>query len=338
MSFEKKIGLIVKPDVYANNRLSIKLISKNALVDLVGIATDEFNLTPARVNEVDFVEPHVADGTAFERVTGYKLFNWYKLPENKEKAERFSRAMAARIDLNGNFLPKVYPWTKYPSECRVCDVTGGNGHYMIDLLKKHPNFKAVIQDQPMMIEQAKEYWTKEHPQAIEEKKVDFVPFNFFTDRAVEGCDVYYVSSKRQTINMTADVKPIILSSLNLFCTPPASTDAMKPEARLVIHEVAMPSPARCAQCPEDRAPEPLLPNWGAPTARTYEMDFMMMLVLGARERTLEELISLWYGRSEVIVIIHVTHAKILNGSEMCGLQFRKLYPAGEMDLMEFIPV
>ncbi|ESK85094.1 S-adenosyl-L-methionine-dependent methyltransferase [Moniliophthora roreri MCA 2997] len=307
MSFEKKIGLIVKPDVYANNRLSIKLISKNALVDLVGIATDEFNLTPARVNEVDFVEPHVADGTAFERVTGYKLFNWYKLPENKEKAERFSRAMAARIDLDGNFLPKVYPWTKYPSECRVCDVAGGNGHYMIDLLKKHPNFKAVIQDQPMMIEQAKEYWTKEHPQAIEEKKVDFVPFNFFTDRAVEGCDVYYLKSI------------LCASSFNRY-------------------EVAMPSPARYAQCPEDRAPEPLLPNWGAPTARTYEMDFMMMLVLGARERTLEELISLWYGRSEVIVIIHVTHAKILNGSEMCGLQFRKLYPAGEMDLMEFIPV
>ncbi|EEC00065.1 hypothetical protein MPER_00075, partial [Moniliophthora perniciosa FA553] len=73
-----------------------------------------------------------------------------------------------------------------------CDVGGGNGHNMIDLLRKHPNLKAVLQDQPQVIEQAKEYWAKEHPQAIEEKRVQFVPINFFTDQAVEGCDVYYI--------------------------------------------------------------------------------------------------------------------------------------------------
>ncbi|ESK82329.1 S-adenosyl-L-methionine-dependent methyltransferase [Moniliophthora roreri MCA 2997] len=296
----------VMPDVYANNRLSVKLVSKNAMSDLVGLITDEIRISAAHAYETYSGKPRFPDETAFQRLKGHKIFDWYKFPENKEKAERFNRAMVAWVDFQGSFLPKVYPWTEHPSDCTVCDVAGGNGHYTIDLLKKHPKFKVLLQDQPEVIEQAKEYWAKEYPQAIKEKKVEFVPFNFLADRAVEGCDVYYIKS---VLHDWADAQClIILRNIR---------SAMKPEARLVIHEFALPSAARFAHCQEERPPEPLLPNWGAPTARTYKMDFAMMTAFGARERTLEELISL---------------------CEKCGLQFRKLYPAGEMDLMEFVPV
>ncbi|ESK85089.1 S-adenosyl-L-methionine-dependent methyltransferase [Moniliophthora roreri MCA 2997] len=295
----------VKPGVYANNRLSIKLISKNTMSDMVNMLTDETRLAAAHAYETFSTKPKFPDETAFQRLTGHKIFDWYNLPENKEKAERFNRAMVAGIEYHGSFLSKAYPWMEHPSERTVCDVGGGNGHNMMDLLKKHPNLKAVLQDQPEVIEQAKKYWTKEYPQAIEEKRVQFAPLNFFTDQAVEGCDVYYI---KHIIHDWPDDRCLtILQNIR---------KAMKPEARLVIHELAIPSPARYVQCPEDRAPEPLLPNWGAPTARAYNVDFAMMTSFGSKERTLEEMISL---------------------CEMCGLQFRKLYPAGETDLMEFIP-
>ncbi|ESK82758.1 S adenosyl L methionine dependent methyltransferase [Moniliophthora roreri MCA 2997] len=296
----------VKPDVYANNRLSVKLISKNAMFDLVGHLTDEARLAAAHAYETFSTKPKFPDETAFQRLTGHKIFDWYNLPENKEKAERFNRAMVGMIGLHGSFLSKVYPWMEHPLERTVCDVGGGNGHNMIDLLKKHPNLKAVLQDQPQVIEQAKRYWTKEYPQAIEEKRVRFVPFNFFTDQAAEGCDIYYI--KHIMHDWPDDRCLIILRNVR---------KAMKSEARLIIHELAIPSPARYVQCPEDRAPGPLLPNWGASMARAYNADFAMMAGFGSRERTLEEMILL---------------------CEMRGLQFRKLYPAGETDLMEFIPV
>ncbi|ESK85087.1 S-adenosyl-L-methionine-dependent methyltransferase [Moniliophthora roreri MCA 2997] len=278
----------VKPDVYANNRLSVKLISKNPMFDLASMYMDELRLAAAHAYETFSTKPNFPDETAFQRLTGHKIFDWYNLPENKERAERFNRAMVAATEMHGSFLSKVYPWTEHPSERTVCDVGGGDGHNMVDLLKKHPNLKAVLQDQPEVIEQAKQYWTKEYPQAIEEERVQFVPFNFFTNQPVEGCDVYYV--KYVLHNWPDDRCLTILRNIR---------KAMKPEARLVIHEMAIPSPARYVQCPEDRAPEPLLPSCGVSTARAYNIDFTMMTSFGAKERTLEEMISLWYGHSPV---------------------------------------
>ncbi|KAI3616393.1 S-adenosyl-L-methionine-dependent methyltransferase [Moniliophthora roreri] len=94
----KHIFREVKPNIYANNRLSVKLISKNAVSDLVGLMTDEVCLGSAHVNETYFTRPRTPDETAFQRSTGHTFLDWYKLPENKEKAERFNRAMIARID------------------------------------------------------------------------------------------------------------------------------------------------------------------------------------------------------------------------------------------------
>ncbi|KAK7021280.1 hypothetical protein VNI00_017455 [Paramarasmius palmivorus] len=176
----------------------------------------------------------------------------------------------------------------------------------MDLSKKNPNFKVVLQDQPEVLVQAKEYWSTQYPQAVQEGKVRFVPINFLRDNAVEGCDVYYVKS---ILHDWPDAECLtILQNVR---------KAMKPGARLIIHEIAISSAGRLEQLAEEPAPEPLLPNWGVSAARTFEADIRMMKMFNAKERTLEEYTSL---------------------CEKRGLQFRKLYPAGEMDLLEFIAV
>ncbi|KAI3600732.1 S-adenosyl-L-methionine-dependent methyl transferase [Moniliophthora roreri] len=302
----------VKPDVYANNRLSVKLISKKPMADLVALITEEGLLASARLNETYTTEPRMLHETAFQRATGYGLFDWYKLPENRKRQERFQRAMMAWGDVYGKgFLSKAYPWKQYPSGYTISDIAGGTGHVTMDLLKKNPHFKVILQDQQEVIQQAKEFWAKEYPQAIAESKVEFVPFNFFKDKAIEGCDMYYVSTNEPNHDWSdADCLTILRNVRN----------AMKPGARLIIHEIVIRSAARSDSAHQDEdeiAPEPLLPNWGAWAARTYEADIAMMKLFNARERTLEEFTLL---------------------CEKSDLQFTKMYPAGEMDLIEFIPV
>ncbi|KAK7047294.1 hypothetical protein VNI00_006525 [Paramarasmius palmivorus] len=323
--FEILARTTVKPNIYANNRLSVRLISTNSVSDLVGLVTEAGLLASSHLNETYTTEPRVPNETPFQRATGHAFFDWHRLPENNAKvevcrilfevfglsergAQRFDRAMVAWSHVYGmGFLSKAYPWSTYVLGCTICDIGGGNGHVMMDLSKKNPHFKVVLQDQPGVIVRAKEYWTKEYPCAINEKRVEFVPFDFFKDAAAEGCDIYYL-------------KGILHDWIDADCSKILGNvrKAMKPGAKLLIQEIVIRSIAR----PHNTqlgglAPEPLLPNWGASAARSYEEDIAMMRLHNAKERTLEEFISL---------------------CEPCGLRFNKSYPAGDMDLVEFVTV
>jgi hypothetical protein len=64
-----------------------------------------------------------------------------------------------------------------------------------------------------------------------------------------------------------------------------------------------------------QAPEPLLPNYGEARIRQYTVDINMMTVLNSKERTLEDFIIL---------------------GESAGLQFVKLWEAGELAVVEFV--
>jgi hypothetical protein len=64
-----------------------------------------------------------------------------------------------------------------------------------------------------------------------------------------------------------------------------------------------------------QAPEPLLPNYGEGRLRQYTVDINMMTMLNSKERTLEDFIAL---------------------GETAGLQFVKIWEAGEMGLVEFV--
>ncbi|KAK7026519.1 hypothetical protein VNI00_015599 [Paramarasmius palmivorus] len=299
----------VKPNVYANNRLSVKLMSKNPMSDLVGLIADEGLLASARLNETYKADKRAVHETAFYHATGHALFDWHRLPENEEKGERFNRAMVAWGDVYGKgFFAKAYPWKNFSSNLVICDIAGGNGHVTMDLLKKNPQFKIVLQDQAQVVDQAKELWSNEYPRAIKEGNVEFVPFNFFEDTVVKSCDIYYI--KGILHNWSDSECATILRNVR---------KAMKPESRLVIHDIIIWGTTHSvgAHTLQDSAPEPLLPNWGASAARAYELDITMMKLFDARERTLEEFVSL---------------------CNQCALRFTKMYPAGEMNLVEFIPI
>lgn len=50
----------------------------------------------------------------------------------------------------------VYNWGGLPQTARICDVGGGNGHLLADVVKMFPNIRLVIQDLPLTREQGLE--------------------------------------------------------------------------------------------------------------------------------------------------------------------------------------
>jgi hypothetical protein len=64
----------------------------------------------------------------------------------------------------------------------------------------------------------------------------------------------------------------------------------------------------------DRAPEPLLPNYGVGGIEPYNLDINMMVALNSKERTLGEFVKL---------------------GEDAGLQFVKYWPLSDRGLVEY---
>ncbi|KAK7027234.1 hypothetical protein VNI00_015323 [Paramarasmius palmivorus] len=302
----------VAPGVFANNRLSKKLVSSDPTSDIVSLLTNESLLASAYLHESVTQE---GQEIPFKRATGHAFFDYYKTvgstffdhyedinlianqDKGKKQGERFPRAMIGWGDITGKgFLQKVYPWSSLPPNVKVCDIGGGNGHVTMGLMRAHPHLKIVLQDQPQVIEQAKVFWQQHHPDAVHTERIAYVPFDFFKDPAAPGCDVYYI---RSILRDWPDAESLlILQNVR---------KSMSPSSRLIIHDTVL-RPSTTGS-----APPPLLPNWGAAKARTYELDMTMMNLLGAKARTLDEF-------------------KVL--CDKANLRFERIYEAGETDLVD----
>ncbi|RDB17353.1 3-O-methyltransferase 2 [Hypsizygus marmoreus] len=302
----------VKPNVFANSRLSLKLVSSDPTSSLVGLLTDEGLKSCAYMNETLF-DPKsgpsmLPEDAAFKRAHGSPIFEFHEKAEEKHRAERFAEAMigwAAVTD--GNDLSKVYPWDKLPQNTTICDVGGNTGHATLPLIKAYPKLQIVLQDLPTVIEQAKEFWRKENPKAVDNQSIRFVPVDFFKGSLAHGCDYYYI---RHVLHNWAESECIkLLTNVR---------KAMIPSSKLLIHDIVLQPPVRNTTSVVDQAPEPLLPNYGVGRVLLYQQDINMMGLVNSKERTLEEFIDL--------------------GSQ-AGFEFVKTWDAGEANsLLEFRPL
>ncbi|KAJ6628892.1 S-adenosyl-L-methionine-dependent methyltransferase [Mycena sp. CBHHK59/15] len=302
----------VAPNVFANNRLSMKLLSTDPVSSLVGHITDEPGKACTALNETlkdsETTSSVLPQGSAFKRAHGCTIFEFYASPEQNERAQRFGQAMVGWGEVTGKgMLPKVYPWGSLPENTVVCDVGGGNGHATIELLKGFPQLKIVVQDLPGVAEQGKEYLHKEVMDQSLKKRVQFVPADFFTDSVVQDCDIYYI---RHVLHdwPTGECKKILDNVRK----------AVKPSSRVFIHEFVLQHIVRDSafEGKFEKAPEPLLPNFGIGKVRPYAQDINMMVCLNSQERTLPQFIEM---------------------GARSGFEFVKLWDHGEVGLMEFAP-
>ena len=67
------------------------------------------------------------------------------------------------------------------------------GYIALEIARLNPGMHVVLQDTNEVIEQGKEFWKRNAPEMLEQGRVKFVPFDFFKEPPIAGCDYYYVS-------------------------------------------------------------------------------------------------------------------------------------------------
>ncbi|KAK7453205.1 hypothetical protein VKT23_011885 [Stygiomarasmius scandens] len=220
--------LLVKPDVFANNRLSIKLISTDPLSALVDHMSNEAMKCGAVLGDV-VADPKTAfstkiEDTAHQKAHGMSLFEM--MASDTIRGECFNRAMVGWAQVTGRaMIPRIYPWGDLPKDTTIVDVGGGNGHAVLDIVKVFPQVKVVIQDAEAVILDGQKYWQKEHPEAISKERVAFKAFDFFKDPPVAGCDIYYL--RHVLHDWPTDMAIAILSNVR---------KVVQPKSKLLIHE------------------------------------------------------------------------------------------------------
>jgi len=299
------------PNVFCNNRLSLKLRDSDPVSSLVGHHSDEIMLATHKLADTmtdpEFGHSTSSEHTAFKKAFDRGLIEFYLSEEGQAAAIRCGRAMVGATQVTGTVQSVLaYPWNDLAPDTRICDVGGGNGHVVLEIIKRYTNFRAVIQDLPPVIEGAKLHWDSALPTAVTGKKVEFLPVNFFESKPCEDCDIFYL---RCVIHDWPDLEAVkILSNVR---------GAMGQNKRLLLHEYVLQPKLGEGKSVSAKAPEPLLPNYGAGGIGAYNSDLVMMTCLNSRERSLDEYIHF---------------------CSQVGLEFVKAWGTGDMPVLEFIPI
>ncbi|KAI1427081.1 S-adenosyl-L-methionine-dependent methyltransferase [Xylaria sp. FL1777] len=202
--------------------------------------------------------------------TNEPFFKW--LSRDATRQARFDQGMVGFSTGDGGAAGRssntdiaAYPWgTALPANAVVVDVGGGSGHVSKALAQIFPSFRITVQDRPEVVAAAVRGTSNP-------SNLTYQAHSFFEQQPLVGADVYFL---RQVIHDWPG--PEAVSILR------ALTPALKPGARVLVSEYVVPSPAELGE-----------PSRVLEAKRIRQMDLQMMAVLNAKERTKDELVSLF---------------------------------------------
>ncbi|KAF5365107.1 hypothetical protein D9758_010955 [Tetrapyrgos nigripes] len=309
----------VSENTFTNNRLSLTLVSTNPVASMVHLCSYEIqksiNVLPEAMTDPEYAITESAEKSAYtfavrdEGATSF--YGWYQ--KHPELQGQFDHAMIGLSRVEGSLsIVNNYPWSDLPQGTTFCDVGSGVGTIPLALAKAHPNLRIILQDLPGAIEEAKQLWKTEFPEAIETGKVTFKAFDFFAESPMEDQDFYYM---KHIMHNSPDAEAIkILKNI---------AAVMKPSSCVLIHEIVMMDGVRSAEDQESqatsmaKAQEPLLPNYGSGNLRHHNQNLNMLGLFNARQRTRGQFRAL--GESAGLELVEV-----LDLVEMHVLKFQKI--------------
>ncbi|KAK0220855.1 O-methyltransferase-domain-containing protein [Armillaria nabsnona] len=306
----------VDRDVFANNRLSMALVSGDGIAAYATVITDEANKSASMLTEnlrdPDWGHSYSPAHAPFNSWSKYpgSIYSWYEgigTDIGVMRGARFGQAMKEwNATTETSMIIHEYPWVALRDGATVCDVGGGIGSISMQLAEAHPHLRVVLQDLPAQIQSAKsDVWPKLCPAAIETGRVNFKAMDFLIESPVGGCDVYYL--KHVLHNWADKESKTILTGVK---------NAMRQNSRLLIHEHLLQHVNRESTLAPglEAAPDPLLPNYGAGRIRQYNLDLAVMCLFNGQGRRLDQVVKL--------------------GKES-GLNFVRVWDIGETGIIEF---
>jgi hypothetical protein len=200
-----------RPDgKFENNRLSRALLDED---DSSRAFAMYFASKSNQHAWADFGETLRTGKNAFDRVHGSSIWDWFDA--HPEERETFARAMMSITIGEAPGIATTYPFGEAK---KVCDVGGGRGTLLSEILLHHPNIQGILVDAPGVLESAKSLL---EARGVRER-VELVPGSFF-DSVPSGADVYTLKTVLHDWDDERSKK--VLSVVRA---------AMQPGARLVL--------------------------------------------------------------------------------------------------------
>ncbi|EJU00014.1 S-adenosyl-L-methionine-dependent methyltransferase [Dacryopinax primogenitus] len=231
-----------------------------------------------------------------------EIYDWIKA--RPDQIERFGRAMdTAEKTLDPGFILDL-PVQDLGPNITLVDIGSGVGGLPMQLLKRNPGWKAVLQDQEILIPQMESFWKKDAPEIVESGRVTFLGHSFFEPTPLPPApkDSPYVFMIKSVLhNWPDDLAAKILE--NLLPAAPPGTVLM-----IVNYTPAEPEPSKTtveeffrrinkhsmAEIQKAKIPLPDLlgVGWGFGDASVSTADMLMMLLMGSQCRTVTALKAL----------------------------------------------
>ncbi|KAI1127775.1 O-methyltransferase-domain-containing protein [Nemania abortiva] len=195
--------------------------------------------------------------SAFHERFGVSMYQYYE--QRPDKARRFTQAMSSwsKLDRSIEELHTSFPWASL-KDGTVVDIGGGNGHISIGLAQKFPSLHFVVQDiSPQMLSQA-----QQQQQDHGDGRVTFQQHDFFDPQPVQDASAFLL---RQCLHNNSDSDAVRI----IRAVVPA-LERCAPGTPLLINEVILPEPGTATRFEEHHL---------------RQVDFCMMVTLGAKQRT-----------------------------------------------------
>jgi 2-polyprenyl-3-methyl-5-hydroxy-6-metoxy-1,4-benzoquinol methylase len=321
----------VEENVWANNRLSVKLRSSDPVGSYSGLLTRECQLAAWYMHE-SLVHP--VDGPSKDprqspfvraiktQIPDFKGTFYDYLSTYEDRRVVMGRGMIAMNTAIGTLsVLDAFPWGNFST---ICDVGSGIGAFSTSLLERHPKLQVTLHDRPETVALAQQTWKRDHAKIA--GQVSFAPGNFFEDIPAKNLDLYYL---RNILHNWPDAETIlILKSVRR---------AISPKSRVLIRKYLILSLATILPLiivddyvmqPLNRthdsqakntgleiAPAPLLPTFGSGLIRLHSQDVLMLNIYNAKERTISEVTDL---------------------AREADLTLEKIWDLGETSVLEFV--
>ncbi|KAL9121280.1 MAG: hypothetical protein Q9187_002165 [Circinaria calcarea] len=165
--------------------------------------------------------------------TGWHLVNnkdgpfFTEIAKSPERHRRFADAMHFIQNVpqfDPSYLINNLGWDDPNRPKLIVDIGGSHGSIAIEMLKKFPSLRCIVEDRPEIIADAK-------VPAQFEGRLSFREQDFFTEQGVKGADVYFFRSVFHDWSDSYALR--ILRNL---------VPALKPGAKIILNEICLPEP------------------------------------------------------------------------------------------------
>jgi O-methyltransferase domain len=120
----------------------------------------------------------------FTRVHGKNVWDWFD--EHPDERDIFAHCMMGLTVMDAPAIAALYPFGEVT---RLCDVGGGRGTLLSEIVKRHRNVTGVLCDAAGLMESARELLAA---RGVEDR-VELAPGSFF-ERVPSGCDAYILKN------------------------------------------------------------------------------------------------------------------------------------------------